>query len=146
MKSIIEELQQLVSTYFLKLQQLEPNEWHYQSEPGKWTKKEILGHLIDSAANNHQRFVRSQYTKDLNFFYDQNIWVAKQNYKDADAGILINLWYNYNIHLLFIINCMRTEELNNIILIKDEKVTIEWVINDYMRHLKHHLNQITNFQ
>lgn len=146
MKSIIEELRQLVSIYFVQLQQLDPKEWYYQSQPGKWTKKEILGHLIDSAANNHQRFVRSQYTKDLTFIYDQNIWVAKQNYKNADTGILINLWYNYNIHLIFIISSMKTEALNNIILIKDEKVTIDWVIKDYMRHLKHHLNQITNFQ
>ena len=49
----------------------------YQPATGRWSKKEILGHLIDSAANNHQRFVRAQFVQSLDTpSYEQERWVS----------------------------------------------------------------------
>ena len=66
---------------------------------GSWTKKEILGHLIDSAAINHQRFVRAQFTDDLVFDgYVQDDWVKVQDYQNRDWRELVELWHGYNRH------------------------------------------------
>ena len=65
--------------------------------PGKWSKKEIVGHLIDSAANNHGRFVRAQLQEDLVFpGYDQDAWVRVQRYRDRPWSDLVALWRAYN--------------------------------------------------
>lgn len=65
------------------------------------TIKQILGHLIDSASNNHQRMVRLQYSKDLLFFpdyrQDNDLWIALQDYQNADWANLIQLWKFYNL-------------------------------------------------
>src|SRR5438046_5377776 len=78
--------------------------------PGRWAKKEVVGHLIDSASNNHQRFVRGQLTSGQDFpRYDQEQWVRIQDYQSARWADLIDLWRAYNIHILHVIACM-TEE------------------------------------
>ena len=72
------------------------------------TIKQILGHLIDSASNNHQRMVRLQYSKDLLFFpdytQDNDLWIALQDYQNADWANLIQLWKCYNLHIIQVIN------------------------------------------
>src|SRR5215213_11200446 len=66
-----------------------------------WAPIEILGHLVDSAANNHQRFVRAQFTDDLVFpGYEQEQWVSAQKYREESWLDLIQLWSSYNLHLL----------------------------------------------
>src|SRR5215210_9234074 len=68
--------------------------------PGKWSPREIVGHLIDSAANNHQRFVRAQFQDDLVFpGYAQDDWVRAQRYDAEPWPLLVNLWRSYNLHL-----------------------------------------------
>src|SRR5262245_23239858 len=68
---------------------------------GKWSPKEIIGHLIDSAANNHSRFVRAQFTSELTFpEYDGDEWVAAQRYIDEPWDQLVNLWRLYNLHMV----------------------------------------------
>src|SRR5262245_61396635 len=72
--------------------------------PGKWSRKEILGHLIDSAANNHARFVRGQASDDLVFSgYDQEAWVRTQRYNERPWADLVALWREYNLHLAHVI-------------------------------------------
>ena len=123
--------------------------------PGKWLRKEMLGHLIDSAANNHSRFVNAQFTDDLIFnTYDENLWVKVQNYKEADWNQLISLWVLYNKHLLHMIDSIPEEKLfepredHNLQEIcwqkppADEPATLEYLINDYFDHMQHHLMQI----
>lgn len=123
--------------------------------PGKWLRKEVLGHLIDSAANNHARFVNAQFTNELVFSsYDQNLWVGVQNYKEEMWQDLITLWSNYNKHLIHIIDAIPEEmlteprevhNLNEICFEKplpEEPVTLEYLINDYFEHMQHHLMQI----
>ena len=68
--------------------------------PGKWSPREIIGHLIDSASNNHQRFVRASFQDDLVFAgYDQDRWVAMQRYQEARWEDLLTLWASFNRHL-----------------------------------------------
>jgi hypothetical protein len=112
--------------------------------PDKWSKKEILGHLIDSAANNPQRFVRAVYNEADNFpTYKQNEWVRIQQYNDSSWKSLIELWAAYNNHLSDLLERIpvssKSAPCN---LGKSEPASLEWVVKDYLRHMNHHINKI----
>jgi hypothetical protein len=113
-------------------------------QPDKWSRKEILGHLIDSASNNHQRFVRAQYLKTINLpAYEQKEWVNIQQYGSRTWKELLILWKSYNFHLAHILNQMPTECLQISCTIgSGELLTIGYVVVDYLGHLQHHLRQI----
>ena len=112
--------------------------------PDRWTIKEVVGHLIDSAANNHQRFVRAQFTARLVFpDYEQNEWVNSQNYRDAGWQGLVDLWSVYNRHLAHVIRNIPTSALAVECKIGDyEPVSFQFLMEDYVVHLKHHLKKI----
>ena len=120
-----------------------------------WTPKQILGHLIDSAANNHQRFVRAQFTDELAFpGYDGDQWVDVQRYNEAEWRQLVELWKLYNLHIArmasyipnSVLELERTKHNLDQIAFKpvDQKdpVTLEYFIRDYVDHMNHHLDQI----
>lgn len=111
---------------------------------GHWSKKQILGHLIDSAANNHQRFVRGQLDRELvTLGYAQEDWVETERFNDREWSDLVQFWLAYNRHLLHLIVHARPERLGSIIRIGgDDPVTLEFVMIDYVRHMKHHLEQL----
>lgn len=123
--------------------------------PGKWSPKEIIGHLIDSASNNHGRFVRAQLTDDL-FFpgYDQEAWVRVQQYASANWNELIALWRGFNHHIASVVEQIPSDvatkqrthhNLDQIAwktVATDKPVTLEYFVRDYVGHLKHHLSQI----
>lgn len=121
----------------------------------KWSPREIVGHLIDSAANNHQRFVRAQFTDDLVFAgYQQEEWVEAQRYRDEPWSDLVQLWQLYNRHILHIIEVTPEQQRTKLrakhnlhqiasdLLKEDEPVTLEWFMRDYLDHMKKHLAQI----
>jgi hypothetical protein len=121
----------------------------------KWTRKQILGHLIDSAANNHQRFVRAQFTDALVFpGYEQERWVDAGHYNDEDWSRLVQLWRLYNLHLAHLSSFIspavlkgeRTEHNLDVIAYrpvdKKDPATLEYFIRDYAGHMRHHLDQI----
>ena len=127
---------------------------HKDSANG-WSPIEVMGHLIDSAANNHQRFVHAQFTDDLVFAdYEQDQWVSTQKYRDESWPDVIDLWSSYNLHLLHVVSVipedvltkMRAQHTLDEIAFKDldknEPATLEFLIRDYVDHLHHHLNQI----
>jgi hypothetical protein len=111
---------------------------------GGWSRKEILGHLIDSAANNHQRFVRGQLSRELVLpKYEQERWVELERFQERDWNELIQFWMAYNRHLLQLMSHVGLEHLDSTMRIGgDEAVTLEFVMVDYVRHLKHHLKQM----
>jgi len=112
--------------------------------PGRWSKKEILGHLIDSAGNNHQRFVRAQLAPRLDFpEYEQEGWVAAQSYATESWPDLVNLWLLLNRHLLHVIEAIPEECLARPCAIgENDAVPLSALIVDYVSHLEHHLEQI----
>jgi hypothetical protein len=112
--------------------------------PGRWSPQEILGHLIDSAGNNHQRFVRAQLSPSVDSpGYDQENWVTVQNYLDEPWPDLILLWLLFNRHLLHLMRTVREDALDTPISIRGAApVPLSHVMIDYVRHLEHHLKQI----
>lgn len=125
-----------------------PNEVSFKASPDKWSKKEMLGHLIDSAANNHHRFVRAGYNAAADFPpYSQNEWVRIQKYDEAEWTDLTLLWSAYNLHLCRIIESLHEKAFSSPCNIgKEEPVSLEFVIKDYLRHLRHHMAVILEGQ
>lgn len=154
MKKFLNEQKNYLHEVFASLSAMSDMETSSR-ENNKWSKKEILGHLIDSASNNHQRFVRVQFTNDL-FFpgYDQNEWVRIQDYQSANWHSLVELWKDFNFHIIHILNRIPDEELNKkrvnhnlnqiawMEIPASEPVTLEYFIRDYFGHMRHHLNQL----
>jgi hypothetical protein len=123
--------------------------------PGKWSPREIIGHLVDSASNNHQRFVRTRDRDDLVVEgYEQDAWVAAQHYQDASWTELVLLWMTYNRHLARVMTATpaadrdRQRHTHNLHLrayrpvAADRAVTLDYFMNDYVDHLEHHLRQV----
>ena len=110
----------------------------------KWAKKEILGHLLDSASNNQQRFVRAVQQPSLTFpGYDQNFLVDLQRFADVDWNFLVDFWAAYNRFLAHVINNLPADAAKITCNIGNNKpATLEWIASDYVAHMKHHLNQI----
>lgn len=108
-----------------------------------WSKKEILGHLIDSASNNHQRFVRLQSEELLVMpSYEQNLWVRAQNYGGREWSDLVELWLVFNRHLAHVIRHIDPAAAGHIWKAQDSEYSLEFLIEDYVHHLRHHLAQI----
>src|SRR4026209_2837953 len=111
--------------------------------PNKWSKKEILGHLIDSAANNHQRFMRLQLQAEISLpGYDQDDWVRLNCYQQRTWNEIVTLWSAYNRHLASVIESLDDSALGHVWHSPDGDVTLEFIASDYVRHLEHHLAQI----
>jgi hypothetical protein len=112
--------------------------------PGKWSRKQLLGHFIDSAANNHQRFVRAQFTNPfVGPGYDQDAWVALHRYRERPWAELVDVWVALNRQVAAVIESVPAEKLQTPCVIGDREATsLEWWMNDYLRHLKHHVEQI----
>jgi hypothetical protein len=110
--------------------------------PMKWSKKEILGHLIDSATNNHQRFIRGQFESNPEISYDQNKWNRFNFYQEIESIHLIHFWTSYNRQLLEIIKRIPKENLLKQVKIGEILITLEFLIVDYVEHLEHHLKQL----
>jgi hypothetical protein len=126
-----------------------------QPAPDRWSPREIIGHLIDSASNNHQRFVRVRDRDDLVVEgYEQDAWVAAQRYRDAPWSELVLLWMTYNRHLARVMAATpaeardRARHAHNLHLrayrpvSADRAVTLGYFMNDYVDHLEHHLGQV----
>jgi len=138
-----EILQQIIRSSLEKFKIISEENWGYKPLPNKWSKKEILGHLCDSAMNNIRRFVVSQYEENNKIIYQQDNWVASQDYQSENFQNIILLCKLLNEQVIKIINKIPEEKLSNT-CITSEKRTIEWLIEDYIVHLNHHLNQIIN--
>ncbi|OEK02240.1 hypothetical protein BFP97_12250 [Roseivirga sp. 4D4] len=148
-------LKEVVLAAFEQLITVEESDAEKRPAPGKWSAKEIIGHLIDSASNNHGRFVRAQDSDDLvGVGYDQDEWVTSQNYQAVNWHDLLILWRQLNLHIAHVMNQtpdnVRNKErvkhnLHKIAFYtvqENEPATLDYFMQDYVVHLKHHLGQV----
>lgn len=155
MADYVTELGDTVEQASLELSRVSDAAAAARAAPGMWSAKEIIGHLIDSAANNHQRFVRARWQDDLVFEgYAQDAWVTVQQYQEAEWQALLALWREYNRHLARVMAAVphdvryRVHRRHNFHEIAwqpvsaDEPAALDYLMADYVAHLHHHLRQV----
>ncbi|WP_073232819.1 DinB family protein [Pedobacter caeni] len=139
-------LQYLCDTIPALLTNIPEADFSRKPAPVKWSNKEMLGHLIDSATNNHQRFVRAQFEESPTIVYDQNNWNTYSHYNQLDSKQLILFWETYNRHLLALIQNIAPENLSKTCSNGGEaSQSIEWLFIDYVAHMEHHLKQMLTY-
>lgn len=146
MKQIAGELQNIVDDFSVRVNSIHDSQFSAKPLPDKWSKQEIFGHLIDSAHNNLRRFICSQYeSAPPKITYDQDFWVQANHYHNVRREDIIVLWRLINMRICDVLKHMSevnfTKECdtgkNNIQL-----HSLQWLAEDYIKHMKHHLNQI----
>ncbi len=155
MNEWLEDFKQTIESATPRLLQISEAESEQPRADDHWSSKQIIGHLIDSATNNHARFVLGQIKDDLVFpGYDQNRWVEINHYQQAPWSQLVDLWRAYNLHLLHVMSAADPGKMKNRCaqhslqtiafetISESETATLEYLMKDYVVHLKHHLSQI----
>ena len=142
---IADELIEVVEFFSARLAVMDDSLVRHKSSEERWSIIEVLGHLVDSAANNHQRFVRALQTDSLVFpKYDQNFWVKSQQYNECSWDNLIEFWKLYNLQMAHIIRRIPDEKMRVKCTIgSNEPVSLSFLVEDYLEHLKHHLMKIS---
>jgi hypothetical protein len=136
------KLEYLINYAMNQLHDISEEEMSKKVSLEKWSKKEIIGHLIDSATNNHQRFVRAQFEVNPEIIYDQNKWNSFNFYQDIESAHLVKFWAIYNRQLIEIIKRIPKENWLNQVKIGENLLTLEFILVDYVEHLEHHLKQL----
>jgi hypothetical protein len=145
MTHLASQLEKLINGYLEQLNAVPDDDLSYKHSPGKWSKKEIIGHLVDSAQSNIRRFIIAQYEDNPSIVYNQDKWVVLNDYQHQDRNELIQLWYLLNkqaCHILKNIpeeNSQRTCQAGAV-------HTIEWLAQDYIKHLQHHMHVVLNLE
>lgn len=146
MKETIEQLEAIINKYYPLLQQLSEEKLNYRYAPGKWSKREEIGHLIDSAQNNIRRFIEAQYQAEPpTIVYNQDEWAKLSSYDNYNSTDLLRLWILLNNHILVILRKMPEEKYKNICN-RREPHTIEWLASDYNKHLLYHLHRVLDME
>jgi hypothetical protein len=142
MKNVTGELREIVTSYTIKIEAIPDFLFSAKPLPEKWSKKEVLGHLIDSAQNNLRRFICGQYEMQPPVItYQQDFWVGSNQYQTTPKEEVIQLWRLLNLRICAVLENMPaknyTKECNT-----GSLHTLQWLAGDYVKHLKHHMNQI----
>jgi DinB superfamily len=145
MQVIVKELGTAINNFLPALHNIPENEFAFKTSPEKWSKKEIIGHLIDSAQNNIRRFIVAQYEQSPSIVYNQDKWVLAGAYQEWNNTELINLWYLLNKHIIHILQNMPEEMAQRTCQTQDLH-TLEWLAKDYIKHLLHHLHVVLNLE
>ena len=141
MNTIANELESFIEQHKASLQQLPEEKLAYKLSPAKWSKKEIIGHLIDSAHSNIRRFVVAQYEDNPTIVYNQEKWVTINNYQQWNSNHLINLWYLLNKQIVEILK-NTSVEMTGRTCFTSELQTVQWLAADYIKHLRHPIHQV----
>ena len=155
MKEWLVDFKQTIDSTVPRLRELSESASEAPRAEDHWSAKQIIGHLIDSATNNHARFVLGQLKDDLVFpGYDQDGWVRANHYQQRSWNDLIELWRAYNLHLHHLMSHADEAKLHTPCTLhslqeiafktvpQSEPVALEYLMKDYVDHLKHHLAQI----
>lgn len=129
------------------LQAMSREDMTARPRPDKWSRLEILGHLLDSAVNNHSRFVRVQFEENPAISYDADQWNAAGYYRSMEPAAVIAFWEGYNRHLAVLIGCIPEASWNRTCDTGGPApVTLDFLISDYVVHMEHHLKEITDYK
>jgi len=143
MLAAAQRLEEILNTAPAKLLAFTEAQASVRPAPGKWSKKEIIGHLIDSASNNHQRFVRLQLENNIALpNYEQDNWVSLQRYQEQNWIGLVKFWMIYNKHLLHVLKHADESKLSNTATMDGKPISLQFFIDDYVRHMDHHLKAV----
>ena len=144
MQPPVESLRYLLDTVPSQLAELSDPSAAIKPSPGKWSRKEELGHLLDSAANNHQRIVRTLFEEQPAMpGYEQQRWVQVHVYQQRDWRELTDTWAALNRQLLAVAARLTDSEwMRTCTIAGSEPVTLRFVLEDYVAHMSHHLAHI----
>ncbi len=145
MIQIITRLNQTIEENLEALNKLTEAEFSFKPAPEKWSKKEVIGHLIDSAHNNLRRFIVGQYAPDTKIIYDQNFWNTINDYQHMPSEDLLRLWVLMNKRIAVVLGNMPKEKYHNTIDTGRDNFSpknLMWLADDYVKHMQHHINQI----
>jgi len=146
MKEVVNELNEIVETFAERIGNFSEADLSEKPLPNKWSKKEVVGHLIDSAQNNLRRFIVSQHAATPpKIVYDQDFWVKANDYQNMAGKDVIILWKLVNKQISNVLTTMESDKyLKTCDTSKEEEQlrSLEWLAADYVKHLKHHLNQV----
>lgn len=145
MTAIVDDLRFVLQQFAPKLHAIDLQDFVAKPLPEKWSKQEVIGHLIDSAQNNLRRFIVGQYEHRPKIVYQQDFWVAANNYQNAVKDDVINHWRLINERICDIL--LQMPETHHTKEADTSKTTNEyhsliWLAEDYVKHMKHHLNQV----
>jgi len=145
MQQVVNELNTVVTQFADKIGKFSEAELSEKPLPNKWSKKEVVGHLIDSGQNNLRRFIAGQYETSPKIVYDQDFWVNANNYQQMSGKDVIELWRLVNKQIANVLARMSAERYNKTCNTSKGEVqlrSLEWLAEDYVKHMKHHLNQV----
>ena len=141
------QLREIITQFYEEYVLADDTEFSAKPSPSKWSKKEIIGHLCDSAQTNLRRFITGQYEAEPpHIVYEQDFWVAANQYQSMNKNNVLELWKLLNERVAVVIERMPAEKYQKACNTGKGNVslrTLDWLANDYVAHLKHHLNQIT---
>ncbi len=139
MQIILAEFEDIILSFPQQIIEISATEFEVKLTPGKWSKKEILGHLIDSAFVNYSRFIQAQFEENPQIYYNQEEYCQCGSYQDTEVIQLCNLWHSLNKQLLFLFKQIISKKLVHRTC---NGHSLEFLMQDYVVHLKHHRNQI----
>ncbi|MFN8341035.1 MAG: DinB family protein [Cyclobacteriaceae bacterium] len=146
MHAVSTELRPLVEAFARRLSALPEPAFSVSRAPGKWSQKEVIGHLVDSAQNNIRRMIVGQYEQSPpRIVYRQEEWVRASDWQAMPGKEVIELWRLLNLQFCQILDQMPTSTLNLLCDTGQSEPklhSLDWIARDYVRHLKHHLNQV----
>ena len=145
MKDAISKLKALLSQGELYLNSADEPALEQPIADGKWSKKQILGHLIDSALNNLTRFTEIGYQPQPYTYreYNQAELVRINDYQSTAISELLQLWLSLNRQILRVMKNQPDERLSLKVLFTDGEISdLKFLMTDYPEHMQHHINQI----
>ena len=140
-------LPELVAETLPRLQAVSEERASRKPAPEVWSAKQVLGHLVDSAANHHARWAHMAGEDGLTFpTWDQEAWMTVQDWQGREWDEVLPLWHAYNVHLARFAALLTPEALTHRARVGTlnggEQMTLEQLLAHYQRHLRHHLAQI----
>jgi hypothetical protein len=140
MEDTIEQLATLIDDLITR--DLQAVDWDIKPSDERWSRKEIMGHLIDSAQINLQRFIRCIYEENFKLTYEQEEWVQIQRYQETDINEILELWRLLNFQIITVLKNYPDDRLRAKCDNGKTEVslhTVEWLAKDYFHHLNNHL-------